>query len=129
MTTTNLCSPNQTNGLHTSTAILAEIRRLSANNKELCLTFPDGNDERIWAHAIPGGVYLDSEGVFDSSAAPSETEPLLIEAGIRIEYEPMEWFYGFHATADEDQMVRLLTAYTAFACGTRDIMEGGDCNA
>ena len=103
----------------TTEQILNRISCDTKTGKETCLKFKDGNDEHIWARITENGIFLDSENVFDSSAAPSETEPLLQEAGIEIEYEPMEWFHGFHATATVEQFKSLLTSHTATICGNR----------
>ena len=103
--------------------VLSYVRRSAKSGKEVCIYFEEGDAEQLWVHPVKEGIFLDSQNAYDSSAFPSETEPLLKEAGIPIEYETYEWAYGFHATATEEQFLRLLSVYTVFICGERDYQE------
>lgn len=106
MVNTNQRSPAQTYDPKTLDTILKEIRCLTTIGKELCLTFPDYDGQRIWVHVTHDNIFLAD-----------------------VEYRPVEQTYGFRATMTEDQMIQLLAAHTAFACGKRDIAEGGEHNA
>lgn len=105
--------------------IMNWIEEAHKSNEEICLAFADGNDEHLWVRKVDKGFFLDSENVFDSSAAPSETEPLLREAGIEIVYEPADIYYGYHAFASKQQFRSLLLHHSATACGIRKFTQEG----
>lgn len=99
--------------------IMSQILAAHKNNKECCLSFADGGNEHLWVRKSNEGYFIDSENLFDSSEFPSETEPLLKEAGIEIVYEPADIYYGYHAVANEEQFKRLLSSHTAKICSVR----------
>ena len=105
--------------MYSTDFIIKQIEEAHKFKEEVCLAFADGDNEHLWVRKVDKGFFIDSENSFDSSEFPSETEPLLKEAGIEITYEPEEWFYGFHAIAAEQQFKNLISKYPAMICGIR----------